>query len=187
MRYLTLLLSALFLLTASSGFAQKMHSDYDKDTDFSKYKTIQFYGWQENSDQLVSDLDKERIYEAFINEFTNKGFTLVEEGGDLALTFYIVLDQKTSVSAYTDYYGGAGYGGYYRGGWGWGGGASTTHYSENDYIEGTFVVDFYDASTEKLVWQGVSTGTVTDNPKKRAKKIPKNVAKLLKDFPPMSK
>lgn len=176
-------LAVLTLFIASVSFAQ-VKSDYDKEADFSKYKTIQFIGWQENSDQLINDLDKERIYDAFINEFTEKGFELVEADGDLALTFFVVIDQKTSTTAYTNYYGGAGYGGYYRGGWGWGGGQSSTTYSENDYLQGTFVIDFYDSDTEKLVWQGVHSKAVTENPQKREKTIPKSVKKVLKNFPP---
>lgn len=180
-----LLLSIILFIFTSNAFSQ-VKSDYDKDTDFSKFKTIQFIGWQENSDQLINDLDKERIYDAFKAEFAEKQFELVEADGDLALTFFVVINEKTSTTAYTNYYGGAGYGGYYRGGWGWGagGGQASTTYSENDYLQGTFVVDFYDTKTEKLVWQGVHSKAVTENPQKRAKTIPKSVKKLLKKFPP---
>ena len=175
-------LIAMGLFTLSSN--AQIRSDYDKDVDFSQYKTIQFLGWQDGSDQLVDDNNKKRIYEAFKKEFSAKGFELVESDGDLGLTFYIVIDQKTSTSAYTDYYGGMGYGSYRRGGWGWGNGSSTTTYTERDYLEGTFIVDFYDANTEKQVWQGVSTNTISENPKKRAKNIPKRVTKLMKKLPP---
>jgi len=175
------LIAVGFLFIETSA---QIRSDYDKDVDFSQYKTIQFLGWQDGSDKLIDDINKKRIYEAFKKEFTDKGFELVESGGDLGLTFYVVIDQKTSTSAYTDYYGGMGYGSYRRGGWGWGNGYSSTTYTESDYLEGTFIVDFYDANSEKQVWQGVSTSTISENAKKRAKNIPKRVAKLLKKFPP---
>ena len=158
--------------------------DYDKETDFSKYKTIQFIGWQEDSDQMLNDLEKKRIYDAFINEFTKKEYELVEEDGDLLLTFFIVIDQKTSRTAHTNYMGGYGYGDYYYGDWGWGGGMSTTNYTESDYYVGTFVVDFFDRQEKKLVWEGVKSGTISENPKAEERRIPKDVAKLLKKFPP---
>jgi len=79
-------------------------------------------------------------------------------------------------------YGGAGMG-YRRGGWGWGMGHSTTTYSENDYLEGTMVVDVFDGKTKDQIWQAVGVGTVTENPEKREKTIPKTVKKMMKKFP----
>ncbi|MCK5279364.1 MAG: DUF4136 domain-containing protein, partial [Cyclobacteriaceae bacterium] len=58
---------------------------------------------------------------------------LVEENGDIAVTLFVVIDQKSSITGYSNYYGGAGYG-YRRGAWGWGGGHSTTTYTESDYL-----------------------------------------------------
>ena len=164
-----ILISGMLLFAFSAAIGQ-VTFDYDKEVDFSQFKTIRFVGWQNDSGDQINELDKERIYDAFKKVFAEKGFELVKEGGDLALTFYLVIDQKTSTTAYTDYHGGMGYGRYSRAGWGWGYGSSTTNYSENDYLEGTFVVDFYSFKTEKLIWQGVSTSTVKENPKKRAKR-----------------
>ena len=95
-----------------------------------------------------------------------------------------MVDSKTSTTAYTTYTGGMGYG-YGRWGWGMGTGmgTSTTSFSEDDYLEGTIVVDFYDESTKNLVWQGVLTKKVTENPQKREKTTPKNVSKLMKKYP----
>jgi hypothetical protein len=77
--------------------------------------------------------------------------------------------------------------GYGYGRWGWGGGygmgSSTTSYSEDDYKEGTVVIDFYDSGTKNLVWQGILTKTVTENPQKREKTIPKAVNKLMYQYP----
>ena len=44
-------------------------------------------------------------------------------------------------------------------------------------------MDVYDANTKKLVWQGVSQKTINENASKRAKTIPKGVAKLMKNYP----
>ena len=57
---------------------------------------------------------------------------------------------KTSTTAYTNYTGGMGYG---RGmGWGMGMGSASTSYSEEDYKEGTIVIDFYDEQSKKLIF-----------------------------------
>ena len=183
MKTLFVIVVAVFVATLS--FAQ-VKSDYDKNTDFSKYKTFTFEGWQKNSDQQLNDFDKKRILDAFTSEFNARGMSLVESNGDAAIALYIVLDKKTSTTAYTDYTGGIGYGG--RRGWGMGMGgvgmgSATTTYDENDYTEGTLVVDMYDAGGKNLLWQGVMTKTVNEKPEKREKTIPKNVSKLMKSYP----
>jgi hypothetical protein len=171
------------ILVGNSGIAQ-VKSDYDKSVDFTKYKTYSFEGWQKNSDKLLNDFDKKRILDALRNEFDARGMQLVQDNADAAIALFIVLNQKTSTTAYTDYMGGMGYGP--RWGWGMGGmgmGTATTTYSDHDYIEGTFVVDMYDKNGKKLIWQGISTSVVKDNPDKRDKTIPKKIKKLMKEFP----
>lgn len=181
-----------FLLVAilcTSHFYAQVTSDYDKTVDFTKYKTFSFEGWQDNSDQLVNDLDKKRILDSFGAEFSSRNLQYVEQGGDMIVTLYFAIDQKTSQTAYTNYHGDMGYGGgwgygYGRGwGYGMGMGTATTTYSENVYDVGTFVVDVYDGESKKLVWEGISRKTINQNPKKREKTIPKGVKKLMKKFP----
>lgn len=172
------------LTIAGQVNAQKVTVDSDKNADFSNYKSLTFLGWQEGSEKLMNDLDKERMRNAFVDEFKSRSMEKGGEDADLAITLYLVLEQKTSTTAYTNYYGGGGgYGRYGRGGWGWGNGYSNTTYSESDYVKGTLVMDIYDNTTKKLIWQAVASGTVKENPKKREKSIPKTVAKIMKKFP----
>ncbi len=181
--FTAVLITAFF---SSSAFAQKVKSDYDKNTDFTKYKSYSFAGWQKNSDKQLNDFDKKRILESLKSEFDARAMNLVESGADARVSIFIVIDEKTSTTAYTNYNGGMGYGMGRGWGMGYGGmgmGSSSTTYSENDYLEGTFVIDMYDESSKDLLWQGVITGTVKDNPKKREKSIPKSMAKLMKKFP----
>jgi len=179
--FITLLFA---MLLVNFLFAQ-VKSDYDKNADFTKYKTYTFRGWAENSDKILNDIDKKRILEAFKNELTSRGMTKDDTKPDVGITLYIVVQNKTSTTAYTNYNGGMGYG---MGRWGWGMGyggmgSATTTYSESDYMEGTVVIDFYDESTKGLVWQGILTKQVTENPQKREKTIPKNVKKLMAKYP----
>ena len=160
----------------------KVVVDQDKTVDFTQYKTYSFLGWQKDSDQLLNDFDKKRLHDAFISEFSSRGLEYVETDGDMAVSLFIVLNQKTSVTAYTDYYGSGGYG-YRRYGGGWGYGYSTTTYNESDYTEGTLVLDVFDSSTKDQVWQGVATSTVSEDPAKREKTIPKKVEALMAKFP----
>lgn len=179
------MLGALLMLFSVSGFAQ-VKSDYDKNADFTGYKTYSFEGWQKDSDKQLNDFDKKRILDALKSEFDARGMTLVTSGADAAIALYVVLDKKTSTTAYTDFMGGLGYGprmGWGMGVGGMGMGSATTTYSDNDYTEGTLVVDMYDASGKKLIWQGTSTSVVNEKPEKRDKTIPKQIGKLMKQFP----
>lgn len=162
--------------------AQKVTTDVDENVDFSKYKTYQFLGWQDDSDKILNDLDKKRMRDAFTAELESRGLKMVKSGADMAISLYLVITQETSTTAYTNYYGGTGYG-FRRGGRAWVNGYSTTQYTENDYLEGTLVMDVLDSESKELVWQAVATKTVQENPKKREKSIPKTVKKLMKKFP----
>jgi hypothetical protein len=176
------LLIIVMIMMSANVFAQ-VTSDFDKSTDFTKYKTYSFQGWEKDSDKQLTEFDKKRILDSFKHEFDIRGMTLVESGGDVDVTLYVVVDKKTSTTAYTTYNGGMGYGGR----WGWGGGmgmgSSSTSYSEDDYLEGTAVIDFYDSSTKGLIYQGVIRTVVKEKPEKREKSIPKNVAKLMAKYP----
>jgi len=178
-RYFAIVALGVLLVSCSSV---KVVADMDKTVDFSKYKTYNFLGWQENSDQILNDFDKKRIHDAFISEFEARGMKGVSENGDMAVTLFIVVDQKTSTTAYTNYYGG-GYSGYHRYRGGWGMGHATTTYSESDYLEGTLVMDVFDGASKDQVWQGVATSTVAEKPEKREKTIPAKVGALMKKFP----
>jgi len=175
----------LMILFVNVNQAQ-VKSDYDKNTDFTKYKSYAFAGWQKDSDKQLNEFDRKRILESLKSEFDARGMNLVKVEADATVSVYIVIDYKTSITAYTNYNGGMGYGMGRGWGMGYGGmgmGSSTTTYSENDYKEGTFVIDMYDESSKNLVWQGVITGTIKEKLQKREKSIPKNMAKLMKKFP----
>lgn len=180
-------------LIISSSLKAQITFDYDKDVDFTQYKTYSFGGWQDDSGKIINDIDKKRILSSFKSELLQRDLDYELAEADLVITLFLVVDDKTSTTAYTNYmgagmgygygYGGGRYGGYYRPAWGWGGGYSTTSYSEEDYKVGTFVVDIYDAKSKKLIWQGVSRKTINENASKRAKTIPKGVAKIMKKYP----
>ncbi len=61
-------------------------------------------------------------------------------------------------------------------------GSATT--TTSTWVEGTLVIDLYDAANKKLGWRGVATDTLSDNPQKNAKKIEEAAEKMFKKFPP---
>ncbi len=188
------LLVAIFLLGSCGGIT--VTSDYDKTVDFSKFTTYSFHGWVKDSDKILSPFDKERIESAFQNEFESRGLKYMAEGGELVVALFIVTQQKTEQVANTTNmggYSGYGYGGYYGygPGWGWGApmGNSVTTISQVDYTVGTLVVDVFDAANKKLIWEGIGTKTLDDNPSTSDKNVPKSVAAIMAQYPvkPVSK
>jgi hypothetical protein len=173
------------LLTASAALALllftvacdiKTSVDYDRNADFSSYKT---YAWFDPENPEISDLNHRRILAAVDSNLAAKGLQKADSDPDLYVTYFGDEDEQTVID--TNHYG---YG--YGAGWYWGGGmgmASSTS-TVRSYTKGTLVVDMYDASKKELVWRGAISGTVSDNPQTNEKNINKGFAKLFKQYPP---
>lgn len=171
----------LLILFAGGCSSTKFTADYDKTVDFSKFKTLSYYGWAKESDKILNEFDKQRIEGAFATEFMDRGIEIKEKGGDIVVSLFIVIDQKTGRTAYTTHVGGGGWG--YGPGWGWGMGHSQTTYNEYDYYVGTLVCDVFDGASKDLIWQGVVSGEIDDNPKSRERNIRRVVQELMKRYP----
>ncbi len=157
--------------------------DYDKNADFSSYKTYSFYGWAKGSDQVINRFNQETIENAVAKELNDRGLKYVQEGGDLMVSLFVQFDKKQGVQAYTDHYAAGPYAYRYGPGWGWGYGFSTTHYHEYDYVVGTLVIDILDQQTKKLIWQGVGSKTVDEKPNNREYGIKKAVHMIMMKYP----
>jgi len=93
MKNLIKLLPALFLCVIFIHSAEAQVSfDLDKDVDFTKYKTYSFDGWQENSDKLLSNIDKKRIQQSFKSEFTIRDMDYLLGNADVVITLYLVIE-----------------------------------------------------------------------------------------------
>ena len=177
-----LILLAVAIIAGCSSVA--VTADWDKTVDFTQFKTYSYYGWADNSDQILNEFDKKRIEEAFADEFSKRGLTYQEEGGDLTVALFVHTQQEQQVTATTTGTG-VGYGGRYGygPGWGWGGGMATTTYKTYNYTVGTLVCDVFDTKKEQLIWEGVGKGEIETNPQKRERTIPQKVAKIMTYYP----
>ncbi len=165
----------------------KVISDKDPAADFTDFKTFEYYGWADNSDQLLNRFDKERIESAFAEEGRKRGLTRVDSDGDVIVILFITGEIKTQTTAHTNTMGMGGMGGRGRGmgspGWGWGTTHSTTTINESNYLVGTLMIEMFDKDDQKLIWQAIGTKTVSEDPKKREKGIPNKVAAIMKTYP----
>jgi len=157
---------------AATSFAQQVKTDYDRNANFSQYKT---YSWEKV--QTQDPLWVDRIKEAVNAALTAKGVTPVESGGDIAV---VAVEATQSQRTLNTFYDGLG------GGWRWRGfgglGEATT--TVDTYKVGTLIVDLFDAHSKTLVWRGSSSDTLSDKSDKNIKNLDKGVQKMFDHFPP---
>src|SRR6266849_445986 len=171
------------LLAAGQSVAQKVSVDFDKEIDFSKYKT---YAFTEGTPTPVT-LTNQRIERAIEAQLAAKGLTRVESNADLTVVFHCSVTERTKFSTRSL----AGWG---RGpGWGWGpgwrrwGGGGTAITQVEQIPVGTLIVDIGDSSTRNYIWRGTATGTISSKPEKNAKAINEVMKKMFEKFPPQEK
>ena len=162
------------MVVLGSAFGQHIQTDFDHRANFSRYKT---YSWQEV--KASNSLWDDRIKDAVNAQLAAKGWTQVDNGADVAIVAIKTTQTEKTLQTFYDGLGG---------GWRWRGfggfGESTT--TEQDYKEGTLVVDMYDASTKQLIWRASAEDMLSDKAEKNEKNLDKGVAKMFKGFPPRS-
>lgn len=171
---------SLLLLTACSGV--KTSFDYDKNSDFSKFKT---YGYAEDVAKLpIPELDRGRVITAIDKQMTAKGFTK-STSPDVWIDLQVKLEQKTEATATNT--GGGMYGRPYR--YGYAGGFSTTYVNVENYVVGTLFINMIEKTSEKMVWQGRGTKTLSEDvsPEKKEQNINYAVEQIFKKYPPVRK
>jgi len=174
------------LLITGCAVAQDVRYNFDREADFSKFKTYKWVvlGAKAQGETLLS----KQIRTAVEIELSGKGLTKVEDDtANLYIGYQTAIGQE---KAFTSYNSGWGYGSvWYRGGWyGYPGGGMTTGQTSTIYT-GQLDLDMYDSANHDLVWRGVASKTIDTNakPDKQQKNLTKAVVKLLKNYPPRVK
>jgi hypothetical protein len=186
MKKIAVLALGMSILGATSTLAQDVRYDFDKDKDFSKYKT---YKWVpiKGADQ-PDDLTAKQVTAAIDTELASKGLTKTDaDTADVYIGYQTAIGTEKQYTSYSSDWGyGSGWG---RGWYGGGMGSSTTYGSTSTVYVGQLDVSIYDPAQKQLVWRGVATKTLDPKakPEKKQKNITKAVQKLLKNFPPQPK
>ncbi len=186
-KYLLLALTFVATLSLSSCHSIKVITDYDPSVSFDNYNTYAFY--KKGIDQVqVSDLDKRRILVAVENSLQNKGFRAVESPQILVNIF-------TKEEAKVDVFNNNTFGGAWGMGWGWGWnpwmwpGMGMRNTTVSTSAQGRLYIDFIDANSKKLLWQGSGEGVLEpqSDPIKKQEVIQKFVDQILAAYPPQKK
>jgi len=151
-------------LTPILAQAQKAVVDYDRDVDFSKFRTYAWMSGQPAPNPLVD----RRIISAIEGQLAAKGWAQVSASPSAIVVYQAAVDQQKQLNA-------------------WGRGprwSGTGTVSVETIVVGQLVVDVLDAASKQLLWRGSVSDSVSDKPEKNEKKLNEAVAKLFRQFPP---
>lgn len=157
---------------------QKIKVEYDKNLDFSKFKT---FAWGP-LDAVARPLLAASIQGAIEEELAKRGLRKVANDPDVFLEMYGSVDSDMSVTYSNPLYSGMGGIPSFDSGfvmWGDLAGGTTAVIVH----KGQLVVDVIDASQKKLAWRGMATENLSDNKEKLVKQTNKAVEKMFQRYP----
>ena len=167
----------LFLTSFHFACSPIYSVSYDYDESFELVQ-ISTYGWLPIPKEAnINNLDEVRIKKAVNAELKAKGLMLTSENPDFLIAADVATKEKQRITKwgypYFDSYR------TYDGSW-------TLDYYQ--YEEGTFILDFLEPVSKKLIWRGAAKVALdyANTPEKREKLIKEAMQKILQNFPPQS-
>lgn len=162
------------------GCAPKVTIDFDKDVDFTQYRT---YAWSAGTPAKNPLMDR-RIIAAIDEQLGAKSFQKADTGPDMLVSYHAALTEEVYYNTTSVGYGpawGPGYGWYGRGD-GWGAAAGTSVTTPIELTIGTLTVDIYDAKQKQMVWRGSGSETVGPIPSKPPRPSTRRRPRCLRSF-----
>lgn len=150
----------------------KVRHEYDKQTDFTLYKSFSIYPYDQQNSFMYNSSDKEVLEYYLAQELKDRGYKQQTDKGDLIADIYVVIGHKAG-SSYRNHYS-TGY---------WSGYSNPYGYRTENLVGGTLIISLYDSESKTLVWQGTGTGTLTENPLEAERNIPKRISQIFYRFP----
>jgi Domain of unknown function (DUF4136) len=169
------LYAAILALAACS--AVTVTTDFDPSATFDKYHTYELKESKEG--QQLSPSSEKAFRDALRNNLAAQGIREVTDNADLYVLRYVSTKEKTVVYQTYDFGYDYGYGFGRYGAWP---GVPRNYTDVSQYTEGTLIIDFVDAKTQKLVFRGIGKGVLSD-PQTNAKHISEAVQKIIRAFP----
>jgi hypothetical protein len=151
-------LVAVALVATGCASGPDIRADYDRSTDFGKYRTFGFVSQSGADTAEFRTLAMQTMQAAAAREMESRGYAR-SDSPDLVINFKGKLEEKTDIeSTPAPMYGpGWGYRGWYGAPYGYGG----TEVSTRRYNVGTLVMDVIDREKRQAVFQGGIEGVVT--------------------------
>jgi hypothetical protein len=173
MRIATFLSTASLVLAGTMALAQNITYDFDRATDFARFKSFAWVRGTELNDQI----NHNRVVNAVSAQLAAKGLTRVEASArpDLLVAYHATFDRDLQISGFSS---------------GWGpyrfAGRSGVARAE-EILTGTLAVDIVNATTKTIVWRGLASKEIDVNadPSKRERNINRAAERLFKNYPPV--
>jgi hypothetical protein len=170
---------AIVALAGCSGI--RVGADWDRKTDFARYKTYDWLPVIEEEFALDPRLDvsllSRRVRTAADRELQAMGFALDANQPDFLVRWHAASRTRLQATAMDRGYARG------RGGWGYG---TRTDVHIREYEQGALILDFVDRETNVLFWTGFAEAEIrfSASSDRRRKRINEAVVKLLAQFPP---
>ena len=145
---------------------------YDKQADFSRYKT---WSWKDDG-SIRDEVWKRRVQSVLEDELAKHGLTRSDENAPLWVALHWRLSTDTQVVSYSPAWG-YGWGPY------WAAPAMTTVYQ---IPAGTMIIDLVDAGKKEIVWRATASGEIRANKEneEREERLREILAQLFALYPP---
>jgi hypothetical protein len=170
------LLCLLIALTCLAAQAQKIKVEYDKATDFTKFKTFSLDPNQASAKPML----RLAVVAAVQDDLTKRGLKQVADNPDLYVQVYGASDSDVSFSYHDPIYGNGippiNYG-------------ITYWYNIPGTVtsvvvhKGELVVDVIDANQKKLIWRGIAKDKLSDQRSKLLDQVNTAVEKMFAQYP----
>jgi hypothetical protein len=171
---LSLCVGTVASFSLACGYGIKTATDYDRNVNFSKYRTFSIMKGNSSGNPLMDQRAAADVTSALVS----RGWKEVP-AGEAQTTVVVHAATKTKHSYQTFYDG--------WGGWRWRwGGFGQTQTIVTDYKVGTLVVDIFEANTKQAIWHGFASDALSDNARDNAKATEQAVEKMFNTFPPPS-
>lgn len=172
--------AALFLLTVTTAWAQKVEIGYDKSADFSQFKT---YSWVPRTAPATNPLLATLIDNDIEYQLNQKGLRKVDSNPDLLVKSYGGAEDVQGGFVPEDPGYAATGGEPMPGANMWGGSLPPT--AAPQVMKGSITVDLVDARQKHLVWRATAKGKMDyDKRSKLLDQANKAVSEMFKKYPP---
>ena len=166
-------LSFMLVLLAAGCSSLQVASEIAETADLNKYNFYTVADTDEGFLPNVNPTQKMQLEKAIKEQaaalstvHNNSGVT----GPDVLISYFVIVDTKQDYNVYTNYYG--------RRRWQY----QISDVEVREYSEGTLIVDFVDAKTQKVVWHGSTTGLISPNSIRLEEKINEAVQAIFDQY-----
>jgi hypothetical protein len=167
--------ATIALVIGGCGSSMQVATDFDRAANFAPLKT---YSWRDGT-KLPNPLMSERVVAAVDANLKAKGLTRVDSGGDITVTYHASADKSVDVQSFSTGSPYGCWGGCYSG--------SMTSTTVTPVTTGTLVVDLVDTKSNKMLWRGTASDTVSGDPKENEQKINEGIGRMFENYPPKQK